>query len=178
MPAYANIIWNLSDAVHSIWPLCNLLSSYQDKDVWRTLSNISERAFCKKDNAWVQVWNQKFFKQRVGVAELVTLINISIKRKKKRPCSKELTIWWTQSEPFFPKSGHYVVARLWTCLSILETSWLFWLCQGSNILDIPHTTHTSDPIQLRTDKMTDERCSVSDVFRKIFFDAIKVFRKD
>ena len=41
-----------------------------------------------------------------------------------------------------------------------------------------YTLHTSDQFQLRTGKMTDERCSVSDIFRKQIFDAIKVLRKD
>ena len=41
-----------------------------------------------------------------------------------------------------------------------------------------YTSYTSDQFQLRTDKMTNERCSVSDIFGKIFCDAIKVLRKD
>ena len=36
---YARIL-NVSDAVHSIWPLCKLLSSYRDGDVFGTQSNI------------------------------------------------------------------------------------------------------------------------------------------
>ena len=47
---YARIL-NVSDAVHSISSLYNLLSSYRDRDVFRTLSNIYDRVFCKKSNA-------------------------------------------------------------------------------------------------------------------------------
>ena len=47
---YARIL-NVSDAVHSISSLYNLLSSYRDRDVFRTLSNIYDRLFCKKSNA-------------------------------------------------------------------------------------------------------------------------------
>ena len=49
MLEYARIL-NVSDAVHSIKSLCKLLSSHPEKDVFRTLSNISEGAFCKKNN--------------------------------------------------------------------------------------------------------------------------------
>ena len=41
-----------------------------------------------------------------------------------------------------------------------------------------YTLHSSDQFQLRTDKITDERCSVSDIFGKQVFAAIKVLRKD
>ena len=47
---YARIL-NVSDAVHSISSLYNLLSSYRDRDVFRTLSNIYDRVFCKMSNA-------------------------------------------------------------------------------------------------------------------------------
>ena len=57
---YARIL-NVSDTVYSIRSMYKLVSSYQDRDVFRTLSNIWDGAFCKKNNAWVQVCNQKFF---------------------------------------------------------------------------------------------------------------------
>ena len=48
-------ILNVSGAVHSIRSLYKLLSSYRDKDLFRTLPNIQGRAFCKNNNARVQV---------------------------------------------------------------------------------------------------------------------------
>ena len=47
---YARIILNVSDAVHSIRSLYNLLSRCRDRNI-QTLSNISDGAFCKKNNA-------------------------------------------------------------------------------------------------------------------------------
>ena len=38
----------MSNAVHSIRSLYKLLSSYQDREVFRTLSNTSDGALCKK----------------------------------------------------------------------------------------------------------------------------------
>ena len=37
--------------------------------------------------------------------------------------------------------------------------------------------HTSDQFQLRTDTTADKRCRVSDIFRKLSFDTIKILRK-
>ena len=45
---YARIL-NMSDAVHNIRSMYKLLSSYRDRDVFRTLSNIEDGAFCKKN---------------------------------------------------------------------------------------------------------------------------------
>ena len=47
---FARIILNVSRAVHSISSLYSLLSSYRDRDVSRTLSNIKDGAFCKNNN--------------------------------------------------------------------------------------------------------------------------------
>ena len=49
MLEYTRIL-NVSDAVRSIKSLYKLLSSHPEKDVFRTLSNISEGVFCKKNN--------------------------------------------------------------------------------------------------------------------------------
>ena len=46
---YSRIL-NVSEAVHSTRSLYKLLSSYRDRDVFRTLSNINDGAFCKKNN--------------------------------------------------------------------------------------------------------------------------------
>ena len=43
---------------------------------------------------------------------------------------------------------------------------------------VQYTLHTSDRFQLRTDKKSDESCSVGDIFGKDFFDATKALRKD
>ena len=53
-------ILNVSDTVDSIKSRHKLLSSYGDRDVFRTLSNIYDATFCKKDNDRVQIRNQKF----------------------------------------------------------------------------------------------------------------------
>ena len=37
-----------------------------ETDVFRILSNILEETFCQKNNAWTQLWNQKFFRARGG----------------------------------------------------------------------------------------------------------------
>ena len=55
---------SVHDAVHSIRSLHKLLSSYWGRGVFRTLLNIWDGAFCKKNNAWVKVHNQKFFRGR------------------------------------------------------------------------------------------------------------------
>ena len=44
--------------------ICTNYSGFIETDVFRTLSSISDGAFCKKSNAWVQVHNQKFFSLR------------------------------------------------------------------------------------------------------------------
>ena len=46
---YSRIL-NVSDAVHSVRSLYKLLSSYRDRDVFRTLSNIYDGAFSKENN--------------------------------------------------------------------------------------------------------------------------------
>ena len=47
---YSRIL-NVSDAAHSVRSLYKLLSSYRDRDVFRTLSNIYDGAFSKENNA-------------------------------------------------------------------------------------------------------------------------------
>ena len=47
---YARIL-NVSDAVYSIRSLYTLRSSYQDSDVFRTMSKIYDGASCKKNHA-------------------------------------------------------------------------------------------------------------------------------
>ena len=64
---YARIILNVSDAVHSIRSL-NLLSSYWDKRIHNTVKHL-DKAFCKKNNAWMQMHKQKFFRVGGGVCE-------------------------------------------------------------------------------------------------------------
>ena len=59
---YARIL-NVSDAVHSIRSLYKLLSSYRDRDVFRTLSNIQDGAFCKK-TAERLTFRQKYKKKK------------------------------------------------------------------------------------------------------------------
>ena len=59
-------ILNVSDAVHNIRWLYRLQCSYQDRDLFRTLTSIQDVAVCKKNNAWVQLHNQNWFRARVG----------------------------------------------------------------------------------------------------------------
>ena len=47
---YSRIL-NVSDTAHSVRSLYKLLSSYRDRDVFRTLSNIYDGAFSKENNA-------------------------------------------------------------------------------------------------------------------------------
>ena len=47
---YSRIL-NVSDTAHSLRSLYKLLSSYRDRDVFRTLSNIYDGAFSKENNA-------------------------------------------------------------------------------------------------------------------------------
>ena len=49
-PDYAKIL-NASDAVHSIRSLYKLLRNYRERNVFKTLSNISVGAIRKKSNA-------------------------------------------------------------------------------------------------------------------------------
>ena len=87
---YARIL-NVSDSVHSIRSLYKLLSSYRDTDVFRTLSNIWDGAFCKKNIAWAQVHNQKFFRarRRGEAVKLVHLDKYFVKNaRKKKPHRK------------------------------------------------------------------------------------------
>ena len=49
---YARIL-NMSDAARGIRSLCKLLRSYRGRGVARTMSNIEDGAFCRKNNAWV-----------------------------------------------------------------------------------------------------------------------------
>ena len=120
---YSRIL-NVSDAVHSVRSLYKLLSSYRDRDVFRTLSNIYDGAFSKENNTWVQVHYQKHFRAS-GRGETVELghfdKNFPTKHKKKEtPLGnilefslldtlktkfwiENLTQRWTQSGPFFPK---------------------------------------------------------------------------
>ena len=52
---YARIILNVSDAVYGIRSL--IYWAVTETDVFKTLSKISDKAFCKKNNAWMQVRN-------------------------------------------------------------------------------------------------------------------------
>ena len=47
----------MSDAVHSMRSLYKLLSSYQDREVFRTLSNIPDGALCKKEGGKSEIRN-------------------------------------------------------------------------------------------------------------------------
>ena len=58
---YARIL-DVSDIVQGMRSLYKSLSSYWDRDVFRTLPNIYDGVLCKKNNAWVEVHNQKFFR--------------------------------------------------------------------------------------------------------------------
>ena len=62
------------------------LSSYPDRDLFRTLSNIQDRAFYNKKNARVQVCKHKFFgAKRERFVELGPFDKDFVKNKKKRP---------------------------------------------------------------------------------------------
>ena len=50
MIEYATIL-NVSDAIHSIKGHCKNYEAVIKTKVFRTLSNISDKAFCKKNNA-------------------------------------------------------------------------------------------------------------------------------
>ena len=47
----------MSNAVHSIRSLYKLLSSYQEREVFRTLTNTSDGALCKKEGGKSEIRN-------------------------------------------------------------------------------------------------------------------------
>ena len=90
---YARIL-HVFDTVHSVRPLSKLLSSYWDRGVFRTLSNIEMKPFARmkmtKNN---QARNQKFLKAGEVSLNLDTSINNSSKtRVKKAPWGNILEI--------------------------------------------------------------------------------------
>ena len=99
MPAYLNKqsaeyvkILNVSGAVHSIRSLYKLLSSYRDKDLFRTLSNIQGRAFYKKNNAPMQVCATRNFLGRAYFEELGYFGYFVKNTKKKRRAGKHFGV--------------------------------------------------------------------------------------
>ena len=103
--------------------------------------------FCKKNNAWVQARNQKFFRAGEVLWNYNTLISILSKTKKKGPTGKNFGFFWmknvtrwTQSRPFFPKSGYFflifrkvigasstppsMAACLWVLLNLHHYHWI------------------------------------------------------
>ena len=104
-------ILDVFDAVHSICSLYKLLNSYQDRGVLRTLSNIWDGTFCKKNNAWVQVCNQKFFREWKVLWSFIqgTLINILSKTKGKKASQENVLEFFNPRiniiSAFFPESG-------------------------------------------------------------------------
>ena len=80
---YARIL-SVSDEVHSIRSLYKLLNSYRDRGASKTLSNIQDGAFCKKNNALVQKRHQKYFRSGEGdLWNYGTSINILSKTQEK-----------------------------------------------------------------------------------------------
>ena len=77
--------------------LYRLQCSYQDRDLFRTLSSIQDVAVCKKNNAWVQVHNQNCFRARGGGGDTL----------KTTFWMENLTQRYIQSRPFFQTSGHF-----------------------------------------------------------------------
>ena len=71
MVKYARIL-NVSDAVHSIRSLCKLLSSYRDRDVFKTSSNVWYGVFTKKIMPEYRC-AAKFFPGRLSVAEYISI---------------------------------------------------------------------------------------------------------
>ena len=91
---YARIL-HVFDTVHSVRSLSKLLSSYWDRGVFRTLSNIEMKPFARrimtKNN---QTHNQKFLKAGEVSWNLDTSINNSSKtRGKKAPWGNILEIF-------------------------------------------------------------------------------------
>ena len=113
--------------------------------------------FFKKNNTWEQVCNQNLFRAGGwGFVELGHVINISSRTQEKEAQQGNIleifvldtfktTFWmenltkrWTQSGPFFPKSGNIswfqkghprlplspLVARLWVWLNMHQYPWI------------------------------------------------------
>ena len=149
---YARIL-NVSDAVHTTRSQHKLQSSYRNTDVLITLSNISDGAFGKRNNARVPVRSQKFFRAWTVLWNKGTLINISSKTQEKRKHfavflqdNLKITFWmenvtqkWTQSWSFFLKSRHFfsifkkrqgkstsypLVAHIWVWLAMHQYPWI------------------------------------------------------
>ena len=144
------------DAVHGIRSLYKLLSSYQGRNVFRTLSNIEDWAFYRKSNALMQLCNQNFF--RAGeVVELGYFDKHFVKNTQSALAGKDFrifflgalktTFWkenltqrWANNRgglPSPPREAAVIVAEYasislnipnypWKCLNKL-----FWLYQGS-----------------------------------------------
>ena len=130
-----------------------LQSSYRNRDVLITLSNISDGAFGKRNNARVPVRSQKFFRAWTVLWNKGTLINISSKTQEKRKHfavflqdNLKITFWmenvtqkWTKSWSFFLKSRHFfsifkkregkstsypLVAHIWVWLAMHQYPWI------------------------------------------------------
>ena len=144
------------DAVHGIRSLYKLLSSYQGRNVFITLSNIEDWAFYRKNNALMQLCNQNFF--RAGeVVELGYFDKHFVKNTQSALAGKDFrifflgalktTFWkenltqrWANNRgglPSPPREVAVIVAEYasislnipnyhWKCLNKL-----FWLYQGS-----------------------------------------------
>ena len=93
---YARIL-NMSDVVHSIRSMYKLLSSYRDRDVFRTLSNIEDGAFCKKNipecRCAIRNVSWKGVGEWEGVVDLEELDKKVVKNNRKRdPARKHFEV--------------------------------------------------------------------------------------
>ena len=90
---YARIILNVSDAVHSIRSLYKLLNSYRDRDLWAVELDTSVNISSKTQEKQAAQGNILDFFLKENLRTIFWV--------------KNLTQWWTQSGPFFPKSEHF-----------------------------------------------------------------------
>ena len=98
-------ILNVSDVAHSIWWLCKLLSSYWDRDVFKTLSNIEDGAFCKKTGEFVELghFNKHFILSLSRSLSLSLSLSLSVERP-----------WMWLDMHQYP----------WIYLNIIENTWI------------------------------------------------------
>ena len=111
MPAYTliNRVLNVAHAVHSIRSLYKLLSSYRDREVSRSLSNIYDGVFHKKNNNWMQAHNQTFLMAWEISWNQGTLISISSKTHfvKKGPRGKYLGVFSSRYSENYILNGKF-----------------------------------------------------------------------
>ena len=85
-------ILNVSDAVHSVRSLHKLLSSYRDRLIQNTVKHLTW-AFCKKNNVWVLVCNEKFCRGEGGFVKLGYFDKHFVRTQKEAPQGNSLEIF-------------------------------------------------------------------------------------